>query len=51
MCKALYELPAVAHKAKKSMNFHVGLGWCTFFDGFQILIVGLHTFLETQCTR
>ena len=45
MHEALYELPIVAHKAKKGSNFHVGLGQCTFCDGYQILIARPHPFL------
>ena len=44
-CKALYKPPIVAHKAEKSLNFHVGLEQCTFCNGFQIQIAGPHTFL------
>ena len=45
MHDAPYELLVVAHKAKKSIHFCVGLGWCTFCSDFQIQIAGLHTFL------
>ena len=46
MYKSFYEPLIVAHEAKKGSNFCIGLGCCTFGNGFQIQIARLHIFLR-----